>query len=1024
MNKKIIGIISSAAMLAGMSCVFAACGGHEHTFSDAWVNTDPDTHWHAATCEHTDIRGSEAAHSMENGECTVCKYKAPLPVTEDESQAVTTLIYKNTRLQLLTDSLVRIEDKYKGKFEDRQSYTVLNRDDFGEKVGYTLEKIETGYKVATEGYNVIIPENGTADDIYIVNAAGKTVFEYMGNTGSNVWLPSPSDELKSWYFTDSPRIIPSEYGYSPSDVNNDLQGWEFDKDVTDIYAFIPQGNYKTFTSDFVALTGRSEMVGLKYLGFWDSRYYAYNEYTALQQIEDYKSRGYSIDVFVVDTDWRSTSGGWGYDVNTSLFPDMERFLEKAHDAGCNIVFNDHPQPVDKTNNLLDKDEVDYRSEKLTMLLAIGVDTWWYDRNWSVALNPISDEVSRYSSGMYAYQWITQKYFESITDVNEYAKRALILANVDGNENGAYGYASDLTAHRYSMQWTGDISCGSEWLQQEIEGAVMAGAELGLPYVSTDLGGHTGDPGNNSAQWAQYGKLYSRWMQYGMLSAVSRLHYWACDGRNKAPWNFNEEVQDIFKTYEDMRYRLLPLYYGLSHENYETGLPILRRLDIGYKQYAESNRNDEYMLGDYILIAPVSTCTGEDTRTVFLPEGSWIDVWTGTRYSGPATVEVTHGLTTSPIFVREGALVALARNMTNVDEKDWSEMALDVYPSKNYSAKTTVYEDDTTTVAYKDGKFRTTDVAMNCDGNTLKINIGAAKGGFTGDRAFANRKWSVRLHKNPGWGAIESVKVNGTAVSVSDIAKGTYAGGARPFAYTGASLDGDVTAFTVDTEVDKAYEIEIVYASTVDSEIDKTYNANAVKFTVKTESIVGEEVDLTELGVTDWAAYGHFSRSDIDYKKVGPQLFSSVTTFLGSEVTNYKPDYKSDGKITRYYTDGAQRYDSTGEYYLSACTGLRFSVKTTGAKEKTVLYLGGSQTIAKLNIRDRAGNAQTINLGRMSDMDFLYIVTVECEAGEASELYFEYQAQCGKFEKRGGTAGNIDRTSSKIDLYCGYVAPLD
>lgn len=44
------------------------------------------------------------------------------------------------------------------------------------------------------------------------------------------------------------------------------------------------------------------------------------------------------------------------------------------------------------------------------------------------------------------------------------------------------------------------------------------------------------------------------------------------------------------------------------------------------------------------------------------------------------------------------MITLAQNMTNTGEKDWSEMALDVYPSRNFTASTTLYEDDTTTVA--------------------------------------------------------------------------------------------------------------------------------------------------------------------------------------------------------------------------------------------------------------------------------------------------------------------------------------
>lgn len=1024
--------------IAGLSAVFAvtcafgiltACG-HEHTFSEEWYNKDPVYHWHAATCEHKDEVKDKAEHSFSGDECTVCHYvRQPqsTAIKEDEAYGVTTLVYGQTRIQLLSDSLVRIEDKAYAEFEDRATYTVQSRAGCGEKIEYQTKKTDTGYEIVTENYTVVIPEGSKAEGMTITDANGETIYKYMGTTGSNVWLPSPSDELASWYFTDSPRVIPSDYGYTPADDYVPVQGWEFEEDVTDIYVFVPHGDYKTFTSDFVSLTGQSEMITLKYFGYWDSRYYAYNESTALQQIKDYQDKGYSIDMFVVDTDWRSTSGGWGYDVNTTLFPDMERFLERAHELGVNIVFNDHPQPVEGTDNLLDGNEVEYRSKKLTMLLAMGMDYWWYDRNWAVALDPISDDVSRYATGMYAYQWITQEYYESLVEndaVEEYARRALILANVDGCEHGAYGYASDLSAHRYSIQWTGDISCGSQWLEQEIQGSVMAGAELGLPYVSPDLGGHTGDPGNNSAQWNEYGKLYTRWMQFGMLSSISRLHYWACDGRNKAPWNFNEAVQETFKTYEDMRYRLLPLYYALAHENYETGLPIVRRLDINYPEYAEANRNDEYLLGDYILIAPVSAYTGNDTRTVFLPEGSWIDVWTGTRYAGPATVEVTHDLKTSPVFVREGALVALAENMMNVDEKDWSNMALEVYPSANFAAKTVLYEDDTQTVAYKDGKFRTTDISMACSGNTLKINIGAAKGSFSGDRAFDDRTWNIRLHTNPDWGAIASVKVNGAAVTPETLAKLTYEAGGRPFAFTGGAPDGDVTAFTIETEVAKAYEIEIVYASVVNSAVNSGYDRTAVGFSISTKLCSGDSVDLTALGTTDWAAYGHMSGTEIDYKKDGGRHFSALSTFLGCDVTNFKPDQKYNGLIYRDYSDGAQRYSSTGFNCASVRTGFRFSVNTTGAKEQIVLYLGGSQTIAKLTVRDRAGNVKTIQLGGREKAGFAYQVTIDCDAGDAGTLYFEYQAQAGKFHKLEGTHSHTDIIDSTVEVYCGYLRNAD
>ncbi len=1012
MRKQFIAVLTVITALTAAAGIISACDGgkHSHSFSNKW-SKDGTHHWRACTVDGCTEKESYAQHNFSGNKCTVCQYEnqeTPAvkdTVTEDESKAVTTLVYNDTRVQLLSDTLIRIEDKTDGTFEDRQSYIVVNKSDWGAKVEYTLEKTDEGNTVKTQNYVVEIPFGGTAEDIIVTGTSGEVLYGYNGKTGTNVYLPSPSDELSSWYFTDSPRVIPSSYGYSPADGNLPVNGWEFDENATDIYVFLPNGSYRNFSKDFITLTGQSEMAELKTFGQWDSRYYAYTEETALKQIKDYQDKGFAIDVLVVDTDWRDASGGWGYDINTDLFPDMERFITEAHKLGVNVCFNDHPQPAGG-NNLLDKEEVAYRNEKLTLLLAMGADNWWYDRNWSVELNKINPEYSRYATGMYAYQWITQSYLESITDINEYARRAVIMGNVDGNHNGSYVYASDLSAHRYSIQWSGDIGAGGNWLQQEIEGAVFAGAELGLPYVSADIGGHNVDPSNNE---------YTRWFQYGALSPILRVHCWnetVKDGR--MPWNYGATAEEVAHTYQDMRYRLLPLYYALAHENYDTGLPIIRRLDINYPQYAEAKNNDEYLLGDYILVAPLYKWTGNDSREVFLPEGTWIDVWTGTRYSGPDTVTVKHNIKTSPIFIREGALIALARNMKNVDEKDWSEMSLEIYPSANYTAKTTVYEDDTKTVGYKDNKFRTTDIAMSCVGNTLKIEIGAAQGNFSGERAFTERVWNLRLHTNPNWGEVKSVKVNGQTVTAETLAQITYNEGGRPLAYTGGALDGEIKTFSVNTKVAEAYEIEIEYESVTNSVNNADYDATALKFSVAVNECTETSVNLTELGTVDWVSYGYNSGTSIDYRKNGKALFSSPVDkhlMLDSPTLQYKGSQIKTG-LQKVYTDGNRKLSNTVSGGTRNAIGYDFTVGTTGSKERIVLYLGGNNVLAKLTVRDRAGNTKTVSLGKRDKSDFIQKVVIEVE-GDASLLQFDYSPVACK--------SNDLATNSYVSMYCGYIA---
>ena len=206
----------------------------------------------------------------------------PNPPTQPTQQSeVTSLTFGDVRVQLLSDTIVRIEQKGPEGFEDRPSYIVTNRTDW-EPVEYTQASANGETTLKTANYIVHIPDNASAESVYITSAEGDALYNYGGMTDTNVYLPSPSDELQSWYFTDSPRIIPSEYGYSVNEDGGILQDWDFDNDATDIFVFLPLGDYEQFANDYIDVTGESEMVSLQMLGFWDSRWYAYSAETALQ----------------------------------------------------------------------------------------------------------------------------------------------------------------------------------------------------------------------------------------------------------------------------------------------------------------------------------------------------------------------------------------------------------------------------------------------------------------------------------------------------------------------------------------------------------------------------------------------------------------------------------------------------------------------------------------------------------------------------------------------------------------------
>ena len=1010
----------------------------------------------------------------------------------------------SVRVQLLRETLVRIETEGPKGFENRPSFTVEKRTGW-DNVPF-VQTEENGYRVIkTSAFRVYVPLGAKdASGCYITGVDGAELWRCGSDTDSNVVLPSPSDELKSWYFTDVPRVIPSEAGYSNTSDVSKYNGWDLENKAQDIFVFLPGGDYSVFTKDFTDLTGKSEMISLSLLGFWDSRYYEYTQSSAERQIVDYYERGYPLDVLVIDTDWRQqiNNRGTGYTISRRHFPTFELFAKKVHAQGVNLVFNDHPEPTSGNENLLEPYEIYYRSSNLQNILAKGLDYWWYDRNWWITVNPIDEGLSRYVSGMYAYQWITKEYYESKAPEGQ-ARRPLIMANVDGINNGVYEYPSELAAHRYTLQWTGDIGPSADSLQQEIENMVFLSVQGLLPYTSSDLGGHTAEVTPEQ---------YVRWIQYGAFSPIMRVH--CTKPYSRMPWLYGETAEKAAHTYIDMRYRLLPLYYSLAYENYENGTPLIRRLDVCYPQYAEADRNDEYLLGDSVLVAPIAEaeplcedyvftsdgveglrgefypnedfsgqpeivthdrridfdweyaapnglsvsdyftvrwtgtlcvgakpmyftayaddgvrvwidgekvvdgwdtfntlfktgwlaagsvhdikieyCDGNNhahiflkaytegdvSREVFLPDGVWTDVWSGAQYAGPATVTVTHPLETSPIFVRQGSVIPLAENVKNVSAGNWSNLTLDVWPGSGTSAQTSLYEDDTETVAYKQGEYRTTEITLSgAREHTLTVN--PASGAFSGPLAFNERTYTVRVHRPAGWGAMVSANLNGKTVSFKEIAKDPDA---DPFTITGGAREAAVYEITFTAKVYEKSELTFSFAYAEPEAEVPAYDASTAEFALSVKTL---QKDIAAFTIPETAKDYLLCSVDSGFTEVRKAGGSGAIG--GIDVTGSKWTFDDNYGIG--WTGGDVLESGITNCGVVASQMIRTTVQATRG-DVFRLYFGGYDSVAQLTVRDRAGNVKTISFG---DLNANYYREAEITAQGSGELEITYSLLCG------------------------------
>ena len=635
------------------------------------------------------------------------------------------------RVQPLGPYLVRIEVRGPKGFEERETFTVADR--AGEPVAAREIRGTGETTVATAHYRVVVPESAAGfAGVRVEDAAGETTCELSGAMLDKKFLPAPAALPAVWVLGDAPRVVPPEWGAlpPPPGAEDATSGWDLANDAPDVYVFFPRAaGYARFRADFLRLTGGIPLVPLYALGLWYSRYYAYGEDTALATIDRFRSAGIPLDVFVADTDWR-VGASCGYAVNEALFPDMARFVRQAHARQVRVMLNDHPEP--KGKSALDPEELKFRRDGLASLLEQGVDLWWFDRNWHTHLQAPAPGLEKEVWGMRLYRDVTRACGPE--------RRPLIMSNVDGINNGRRDAPSHPAAHRFPVWWTGDTCAEWNYLRLGVSNAVESGIVSLLPYVHEDLGGHHGQPDP---------ELYVRFMQFGALSPVARIH---CTTQvHRYPWAYGADVARIVGDYFRLRYRLLPLLYSAAHEAHRSGTPLLRRGDLEWPEFPEAADASQYLLGDDLLAAPIlepARSGAEAERTVWIPPGEWQDLWSGRVHRGPATIGVRCPLREMPAFARRGGVVLSAPQRQATGVPVWPELVVDAFvPSADGEQTRTLYEDDGISTAHGRGACVLTEFTLRRNGGEVALDVVPVQSaaGLLPDL----RKLSVRFHLPAG-----------------------------------------------------------------------------------------------------------------------------------------------------------------------------------------------------------------------------------------------------------------------------------
>lgn len=118
----------------------------------------------------------------------------------------------------------------------------------------------------------------------------------------------------------------------------------------------------------------------------------------------------------------------------------------------------------------------------------------------------------------------------------------------------------------------------------------------------------------------------------------------------APWRIlSPENLKICKAAADLHVEFGDLFLQLARQSAQTGEPIIRHLEYVFPDQDYETINDQYMVGNEILVAPVLQ-SGARERLVTFPPGTWKDM-NGVLYEGPAEIQVPAPLDVLPWFQR-------------------------------------------------------------------------------------------------------------------------------------------------------------------------------------------------------------------------------------------------------------------------------------------------------------------------------------------------------------------------------------
>ncbi|MCK9161011.1 MAG: alpha-xylosidase [Bacteroidaceae bacterium] len=413
------------------------------------------------------------------------------------------------------------------------------------------------------------------------------------------------------------------------------------------------------------ISGYPSMPPVWSFGIWMSRmtYFSADEVTDI--CNRLREEKYPCDVIHLDTGWFKTDWLCEWKFNEKRFPDPIVFLKQLKEKGFRVSLWQLPYVAEGAEQIdearknkyictLTKKQATEGSNFSALDYAGTIDftnpaaTQWYKmllkRLLDMGVTCIKTDFGENIHMDATYQNMKPELLNNLYALL-YQKAAYEITKEVTGTGIVWARAAWAGCQRYPLHWGGDSASTWDGMAGSLKGGLHFGLS-GFAFWSHDVPGFHSLP--NFMNSPIRDDVYLRWTQFGVFSSHIRYH----GSSAREPWHF-PHISGMIKQWWNLRYALIPYIIRESEKAVHSGAPVLQALLMHHPQDKVCwHIDDEYYFGNDILVAPVMN--SENKRTVYLPEGEWVNLFTGEHFGrkgqGSWLYDIEVPLNEMPVYV--------------------------------------------------------------------------------------------------------------------------------------------------------------------------------------------------------------------------------------------------------------------------------------------------------------------------------------------------------------------------------------